>query len=69
MKWHHSQILQKYNLLSFDNLLKFSFIKTMAEIFTAMWTLSTSLSLIQADLVDIFCLSAGWFTLYVCDFV
>ncbi len=29
MKWHHCQILQKYNLLSFDNLLKFSFIKTV----------------------------------------
>ncbi len=29
MKWHHCQILQRYNLLSFDNLLKFSFIKTV----------------------------------------
>ncbi len=41
--------------------------ETMAEIFTAMWTLSTYLRLIQAGLVYIFFLYAGWFTFYVCD--
>jgi hypothetical protein len=29
MKWHHCQIVQKYDLLSFDNFLKFSFLKTV----------------------------------------